>query len=91
MRQKERLFHWKTNSEGLPDLAQLSIWRENTWRDKRPIRQINQKKRALRWSDARDTSKHCNVDIVDMGKKRKLENALKPGCVIEYSNGIRDI
>ncbi|GFU44907.1 hypothetical protein TNCV_4234411 [Trichonephila clavipes] len=31
----------KTDSEGLPDLAHLSIWRENTWRERRPIRQIN--------------------------------------------------
>ncbi|GFU54940.1 hypothetical protein TNCV_3825841 [Trichonephila clavipes] len=36
---KKRLLHWKTNSEGLPDLVHLSIWRENTWRDKCPIRQ----------------------------------------------------
>ncbi|GFS80581.1 hypothetical protein TNCV_3870081 [Trichonephila clavipes] len=28
---KKRL-HWETNSEGLPDLAHLSIWQENTWR-----------------------------------------------------------
>ncbi|GFV83725.1 hypothetical protein TNCV_2555131 [Trichonephila clavipes] len=38
---KKRLLHWKTNSEGLPELAHLSIWRENTSRDKCPIRQIN--------------------------------------------------
>ncbi|GFT27308.1 uncharacterized protein TNCV_5140831 [Trichonephila clavipes] len=38
---KTTLLHWKTNSQGLPDLAHLSIWRENTWRERRPIRQIN--------------------------------------------------
>ncbi|GFY27721.1 hypothetical protein TNCV_241871 [Trichonephila clavipes] len=38
---KKRLLYWKTNSEGLPDLAHLLIWRGNTWCDKCPIRQIN--------------------------------------------------
>ena len=51
----------------------------------------------MRWSDKRDVyilnSKHCNADIVDMGKKRKRkdgeeENVLKPSCVIESNNAM---
>ncbi|GFV13678.1 hypothetical protein TNCV_5009601 [Trichonephila clavipes] len=44
---RQKRLHWKTNSEGLPDLAHLSIWRENTWRERRPIGQINQPRALL--------------------------------------------
>ncbi|GFU85773.1 hypothetical protein TNCV_1069181 [Trichonephila clavipes] len=79
---KKRLLHWKKNSEGLPDLAHLSIWQENTWRDKCPIRQINRK-----------TDKTGTVIEIPRVYPKLSENAypcIFPGCPSYLNEKIKE-